>query len=65
MSSWSLSSSGRRLAAFGLLPLVGSAALVAAEGKVLIAGGTSVGSHQLVVRATDGGQVSTTLQVSP
>ena len=35
-----------------------------AEGKVLIPAGTSVGSHQLVVRAADGGQVSTTLQVS-
>ncbi|HEY8306217.1 MAG TPA: hypothetical protein VIG79_06015, partial [Lapillicoccus sp.] len=36
----------------------------AAEGKVLIPSGTSVGSHQVVVRATDGGQVSTPLQVS-
>jgi endonuclease/exonuclease/phosphatase family metal-dependent hydrolase len=36
----------------------------AAEGKVLIPAGTSVGSHQVVVRASDGGQVSTPLQVS-
>jgi hypothetical protein len=36
----------------------------AVEGKVLIPAGTSVGPHQLVVRAADGGQVSMTLQVS-
>ncbi|MEP6628983.1 MAG: hypothetical protein ABJA89_00875, partial [Lapillicoccus sp.] len=35
-----------------------------AEGKVLIPAGTSVGGHQVVVRAADGGSVSTALEVS-
>ena len=35
-----------------------------AEGKVLIPAGTFVGGHQVVVRAADGGSVSTALEVS-
>jgi hypothetical protein len=35
-----------------------------AELKVLIAGGTTVGAHQIVVRAADGSQVTAALEVS-
>ena len=35
-----------------------------AEGKVLVPAGTSVGRHQVVAQAADGGSVSAALEVS-